>query len=103
MNDIAEKISNQETLTIISDYVFLSQLPEMNECQLLRYEQILTLAEDDEVLDFLVHEVDHILAHNLGLIDMKAAKDDQAVLRERLGTRTIPKNIDRKIGELVTA
>ena len=95
MNDIAEKISDDETLAFIHQYFFLCQLPVMSECESLMFEKILKRAEDDEVLDFLIQQIDHMLIHDMELVE--DAKNDQSILRERLGTNTIPKYINRDI------
>lgn len=93
MSDILEKVSDSKTIALIHEYVSLARLSEMNEYQSKRHEEILLLAQDNEDIDFLINEVEHILAHELGILDIEVIANGQALLRERLGT-DIPKFID---------
>lgn len=93
MGDILEKVSDPKTIALIDEYVSLARLSKMNEYQSKRHDEILSLAENNEDIDFLINEVEHILAHELGTLDMQVIGNTQALLRERLGT-DIPKFID---------
>jgi fumarylacetoacetate (FAA) hydrolase family protein len=53
---------------IIHEYWALASQQTLTQQQAERIEEILQLAEFDPWLDFLIDEVDHILAHELGLI-----------------------------------
>lgn len=53
---------------IIYEYWALASQSTLTQQQAERIEQILQKAESEPWLDFLIDEVDHILAHELGLI-----------------------------------
>ena len=86
MGDILEKVSDPQTISLLYEYVTLAKLPELNNSQSERCEKILLLAEKNEHIDFLINEVEHLIGHELGLLDTKMIKNSQALLRERLGT-----------------
>jgi murein L,D-transpeptidase YcbB/YkuD len=71
----------------VMDYCRLSSSPNLSEEDADRLEAIMAEAESDEVLNFWLIEVDHILAHRLGLLDelhSASYANQQAWLREYL-------------------
>lgn len=65
----------------------LSIQPCLSDAEADRLADILKLAETDGLLDFWIHEVDHLLAHELKLTDaqnLQRLEDQQAQLLERL-------------------
>jgi hypothetical protein len=82
-----------ELNTIILDYYCLAKLETLSEPQADRLAAILEQACDDHILNFLLNEFDHLLGHDLGYLeesDRQAYKNQQALLREYLGTEILP-------------
>lgn len=86
MSDVLEKISNPRIAVLVAEYKDLSRLPSLSKANELRLAEILELSISDEVLDFAISEVEHIIGHEFDVLDMKKIGDDQALLRERIGT-----------------
>lgn len=74
----------QKRSSIIIEYLNLAVLDSMTEAQADRMEQILEGAESDQTLSFLIDEADHIIGHELELIDSERIVEQQETLRERL-------------------
>lgn len=96
MIDVLTRVNDPKLMALIKEYVTLARLPELNDFQAKRFGEILEIATVDNVVDFLVCEVEHILGHELELLNMDAIEDTQALLRERLGT-DIPICIDGSV------
>jgi len=70
---------------LITEYARLAALPELNEQQAEQLGQILEQASQSEIIAFWIAEIDHILAHSLGLLepqDCHSYDDQKALLRE---------------------
>ena len=88
MDDIIEALKDDHVYETIRDYAFLSRLNTLSDEQSNRYATILSEAIENNTLDFLINEVEHVISHELGFIDMEGTKNDQALLREYLGLDT---------------
>lgn len=74
---------------IMQEYCQLASRKQLSEQDAERLKEILTLAEANPELTFLLNEADHFMAHELGLLDdskRKTYKDQQSKLREYLGS-----------------
>jgi hypothetical protein len=69
---------------IIYEYCNLASQQTLTQLQAERIGEILQLAEFDPWFDFLVAEVDHILAHELGLIREPAIKHQLQELKKSI-------------------
>jgi succinate dehydrogenase flavin-adding protein (antitoxin of CptAB toxin-antitoxin module) len=81
-----------ELSAIILDYYCLARLKTLSESQANRLAAILEKACDDHLLNFLLNEFDHLLGHELGYLeesDRQVYKNQQALLREYLGTELL--------------
>ncbi|MGB3616177.1 MAG: peptidoglycan-binding domain-containing protein [Elainellaceae cyanobacterium] len=74
----------QEYAAIAQEYYHLSLQPQPNEAEGDRLSAILQMAETDRLLSFIIDETDHILGHELGLIDLTTIRDQQEQLRRSL-------------------
>jgi len=71
-------------------YAQLAALPNRSEEENDNIEKILDAANDNQLLSFWTIEIDHILAHSLGLLDeddRESYQDQQALLMEYVETR----------------
>jgi hypothetical protein len=78
----------QSTLEIIREYYKIASLYDLKENESKRINEILEQATRDNLLDFWISEIDHLLGHRLGLLDdmkRKSYADQKAMLREYLG------------------
>jgi len=78
----------QSTLEIIHEYYKIASLYDLKENESKRMDEILEQATRDNLLDFWISEIDHLLGHRLGLLDdmkRKSYADQKAMLREYLG------------------
>jgi hypothetical protein len=67
------------------DYGQLISLPELTEAQEDRLQEILDYACDDGALSFWISEIDHIVGHQMGLLNPDCRKDyenKKALLKE---------------------
>lgn len=71
-------------LDIVSEYCTLATLPSLDEAQSHRMEEIFTQAEQDPMLNFLIDEADHIIGHELGLIDVSFIQSQQEKLQQSI-------------------
>lgn len=72
--------------TLVFRYAELTALPHFTESEADEMQEILTLAENDEILSNWLTEFDHAAGHALGHLDVihrKAYKDYYALLKER--------------------
>ncbi|MEO0540366.1 MAG: peptidoglycan-binding domain-containing protein [Cyanobacteria bacterium P01_A01_bin.105] len=60
-------LPQQETLSLVREYCFISSLEKLSDREADRLYQIISMAEDDSCLEFWLNEADHFLAHELGL------------------------------------
>lgn len=86
-----ESIKDASTIAVINlakEYGTLASLSTLSDQQQLRLQEIFELAAENEVLDFWITEIDHVVGHELGILDKNARADyqnQQALLREHLG------------------
>ncbi len=74
-------------MEIVREYARLSALSTLSDVEAERLAEILELALDDDVLDFLINEAEIFLAHEQNLLDEDSIhyyKDQQAKLSEYL-------------------
>ncbi|MEC4989031.1 MAG: peptidoglycan-binding domain-containing protein [Oscillatoria sp. PMC 1068.18] len=86
-----------ERLLLVKKYSQLASLTTLSELQEEELLNILKEAESDGLLDFWIHEIDHILAHQLGLTNgntMKNFDNQQAKMREYLEITLTHKAVD---------
>ena len=69
---------------IVYEYCKLASMRSLTPSQADRLEEILTDASSDSWLEFLMDEADHILAHELGLIQQRLMHHQQDELRKSL-------------------
>lgn len=69
---------------VLREYCVLAMQPTLEDKQANRMEEILELAQADSLLSFLIDEADHILGHELGLIDAVSTHNQQHQLRQAL-------------------
>lgn len=83
---LVEKIIQacKRRLPHVSEYYILANLPRLNEEQSRQMEKLLKLGERDLVLSFLLDEVDHIVGHELGLINADAIREQQRRLQQAI-------------------
>ena len=80
---------------ILREYCELASKKTLSEEDADRLSKILTQAEQDHHLSFLLNEADHFMAHHLGLLDVTQRhryEDQQAKLREYLGSQKSPQD-----------
>ncbi len=73
---------------ILREYCQLASQKTLSEADVDRLTEILTIAESDNKLTFLINEADHFLAHQLGLLDIddrNRYENQQAQLGAKLG------------------
>jgi hypothetical protein len=113
--DVTESLSNpagqniEDTLSqsslemkqIILEYAKLAALHNPSEQEADKLERILDLALDNELLSFWIVEIDHLLGHQLGLLDEEHRehyKDQESLLKEYLGlSENFPVPKDKQI------
>jgi len=72
-------------MPLVLEYARLAILPHLTDIEADRLGEILEVAIEDSVLDFLLTEIDHIICHRLGLLsenDRESYEDQQAMMRE---------------------
>ncbi len=77
-------LESQGYAEIAQEYYCLSLQKQLSEAQDERLSIILQLAEGDRLLSFIIDETDHILGHELGLIDLPKIREQQDRLRHAL-------------------
>lgn len=84
------KLMNSQTIPltcsqkqIIQEYCYLAALKSLSEEHQERMEEILKIAESDEIINFIIAEIDHFIGHKLDIIDETECKNFQAALQER--------------------
>lgn len=100
--DLKLALLSPERMEIVREYCKLRLLPDLSEEQANRIAEILELADTDRIVDFLITEADHSLGHYLGLLDEASRhsyKNQQALLREYLGTPNLCKEQSREHGD----
>ncbi|NET32533.1 MAG: hypothetical protein F6K19_11050 [Cyanothece sp. SIO1E1] len=84
-NDIGELIdlclSYKE---VVNEYFVLCLQPTLTVAEASRLQEILEQAQAHSILEFLLDEADHVLAHEMDLIDEKSIKDQQAKLAKSI-------------------
>jgi hypothetical protein len=91
MNEIPES-----TFKIVHEYYELGLLYSLDETQSTRVDEILKQAIDNNLLNFYISEIDHLLGHRLGLLEdikRESYADQRAMLREYLGINPACKSI----------
>ena len=87
-NEIQESVldaTTEQVSRLAIEYGQLSALPELNDRQEKRMQEILDLACEDGALSFWISELDHVLGHELGLLSPDYRRDynnQKALLRE---------------------
>ena len=71
MNGILDEEKLDLYRPLFSEYCQLATCAELSEAQANRMLEILDKAQEDSILDFLITEADHIIAHELGLMEEK--------------------------------
>lgn len=66
---------------ILSEYCTLAVCDSLSDRQAERMAELLTQAEADPLLNFWIDEADHLIAHQLGLIDEEVIQSQQNQLR----------------------
>lgn len=92
--------SSPEVMALALEYAKLASLPNRSTQEDDRLGEILEVATYSEILNFWTIEVDHFLGHHLGLLDEDAREsyqDQQALLRDYLGTKDFPTPAHRQI------
>ena len=85
---VTQKVSTIKVIDLVSEYAKLASLLTLSEQQKIRLQEILDLSVEDEILNFWITEVDHIISHKLGFLNKNSIQDYQnqkALLREHLG------------------
>lgn len=85
MNDMETMV--QQSLAYkdtIHAYWRLASRPTLTESEADYLEKILNQAQSEPFLEFLLDEVDHLLAHELGLLDEQYIKHQQNELKKSL-------------------
>lgn len=91
--------SSPNVMNLAREYAKLAALPFLSEPEADRLGEILAIASDCEILSFWIVEVDHVLGHHLDLLDeddRESYKDQQALLRDYMGTEVFPTPTDRQ-------
>lgn len=69
---------------VIREYCFLATQNRLTEDQADRMAEIFQQAQSEPLLSFLIDESDHLVAHQLGLIDEEFVKQQQAKLGQSI-------------------
>lgn len=96
--------SSPEVMVLTLEYAKLAALPNRSIQEDDRLGEILEVATYSEILSFWIVEVDHFLGHHLGLLDEDAResyRDQQALLRDYVGTKDFPTPAHRQIADYV--
>ena len=93
MDDLLSK-STPEIMQIAQEYGRLAAIRNPSEAEADRLGEILEMASQDCLLSFWIEEADHLLGHDLGLLDehdRESYQDQQALLREHQGNSLSPR------------
>ncbi|MBD1859959.1 MULTISPECIES: peptidoglycan-binding domain-containing protein [Leptolyngbya] len=77
---------SQKHLAVLQEYYKLECQQRLNDTEVNRVQEILEQAQKDPLLDFLIDEVDHILAHEFGLIDEQFIQQQQQKLESLINS-----------------
>ena len=80
---------------IVTEYFTLSILNSLTEQQANRTANILSKAEADPLLSFLIDEADHAVGHLLNLLDVDETRAEQEVLRRKIDKNWITWSISK--------
>lgn len=94
MKTISRITIDSITEALALEYAQLAMLERMNDTEGERYEEILSHAEENEKLDLIINEIDHLLAHEDNCIDLKEIDEAAAILIEYAGTE-VPQRISK--------
>lgn len=83
----------------LDEYYRLECQATLTEAEADRVQTILEEAQEDPMLDFLIDEVDHILGHELGLIDEKFIQQQQEKLKSAIEPKWMDHLLSRHTGE----
>ncbi|MBD1848279.1 hypothetical protein H6F89_34015 [Cyanobacteria bacterium FACHB-63] len=92
--------ASQTHRAVLKEYYKLGCLSTLTEAEEDRLQEILEEAQKDSMLDALIDEVDHILGHELGLIDEKFVQQQQGKLKSTIDSRWMDHLLTSHIGEL---
>lgn len=84
MNSFIQK--SKKHLTVLQEYYKLGCQKTLSKTDEDRLQEILEEAQKDPLLDFLIDEVDHVLGHELGLIDEKFIQQQQQKLESAVNS-----------------
>jgi hypothetical protein len=91
----------------VLEYAKLSAQGALSESEADCLEQILTIAAEDEELNFWLTEIDHVLGHEMGFLTDEARQsyeDQQALLREHHGDKIpclpVPEALRQRAGKV---
>ena len=90
--------ASQKYRAVLEEYYRLECRRTRRETEIDRVQEILQEAQDDPVLDFLLDEVDHILGHELGLIDEKFIQQQQQKLKSSIDSQWLDHLLDCHVG-----
>lgn len=91
--------ASQKYLPVLEEYYKLECRQTLTEEEEDRVQEILEEAQSNPVLDFLIDEVDHILGHELGLIDEKFIRQQQQRLKSKIDSRWMDHLLSSHTGE----
>jgi hypothetical protein len=80
-HEILLRACKQHLRSIVIEYCQLSVLDVLTDEQTVTLASILKQAETDPLLSFLLDEADHVIGHQLGLVDVKEIQTEQNGLR----------------------
>jgi Putative peptidoglycan binding domain len=83
MEDILDQLIHSH-MKIVREYCKLAVRPSLSEPEADRMSQILDLAQSDGLLDFLINEADHFLAHDLSLLNEEVIQGQKANLKKKM-------------------
>jgi hypothetical protein len=97
--------SSPVLMNVVVEYARLNRSTQLDLEEQELLDQILEAAQANELLDFWLSEVDHILSHQQGDLDEDARefyKDQYAVLREYIGMKNFQLVVPPKISHTST-
>lgn len=83
-SEIFLRACNQYLRNIVLEYCQLSVRDTLTDAQSVTIASILKQAEDDPMLSFLLDEADHVIGHQLGLVNVSKIQAEQIDLQQIL-------------------
>ena len=81
---------NQEQVDLVLEYALLAARCQLSELEGKRMSNILELAQEDDIICFLINEVDYFICSELGLLDeenLHYYKNQEARIKEFIGVK----------------